>query len=36
VNHHTWLITAILGPGLSFLQIRHQHRETTGSATPKT
>jgi hypothetical protein len=34
-HNHTWLITGLLGLGLSFLQIRHQHREATGSATPK-
>ncbi len=29
-HNHTWLITALVGLGLSFLQIRHQRRE--GSA----
>ena len=34
-RNHVWLITGLLGLGLSFLQIRHQHREATGSATPE-
>ena len=33
-HNHTWLITGLVGLGLSFLQIRHQHREAAGSATP--
>jgi hypothetical protein len=28
-HNHTWLITGLLGLGLSFPQIRHQHREAT-------
>jgi hypothetical protein len=32
-HNHMWLITGLLGLGLSFLQLRHQRREgTTGSA----
>ena len=33
-HNHMWLFTALLGLGLSFLQIRHQRREATagGSA----
>jgi hypothetical protein len=34
-RNHSWLIMSVLGLGLSFLQIRHQHREATGSTTPK-
>ena len=39
-HNHVWLITALLGLGLSFLQIRHQRREASaagsaGSATGK-
>jgi hypothetical protein len=34
-HNHTWLITGLVGLGLSFLQIRHQHREATGSTTPR-
>jgi hypothetical protein len=26
-HNHMWLVTGLLGLGLSFLQIRHQHRE---------
>ena len=34
-HNHTWLIMSLAGLALSFLQIRHQHREaTTGSTTP--
>jgi hypothetical protein len=29
-HHQTWLITAIIGLGLSFLQLRHQRREDAG------
>ncbi|MBV9793584.1 MAG: hypothetical protein JO016_06545 [Actinobacteria bacterium] len=29
-HNHTWLITAIVGLGLSFLQMRHQRREDAG------
>jgi hypothetical protein len=38
-HNHVWLVTALLGLGLSFLQIRHQRREaaagesSTGSST---
>jgi len=28
-HNHTWLITGLVGLGLSFLQIRHQRREAT-------
>jgi hypothetical protein len=28
-HNHTWLISAIVGLGLSFLQLRHQQREST-------
>ena len=34
-RNHSWLIMSIAGLGLAFLQLRHQHREATGSATPK-
>ncbi|HEX3751533.1 MAG TPA: hypothetical protein VHW06_13310 [Streptosporangiaceae bacterium] len=34
-GNHSWLIMSIASLGLSFLQIRHQHREATGSPTPK-
>ena len=30
-GNHAWLITGLLGLGLSFLQIRHQHREATNT-----
>jgi hypothetical protein len=33
-HNHTWLITGLAGLVLSFLQLRHQHREAT-TATPK-
>ena len=32
-HNHMWLITALLGLGLSFLQIRHQRREATAGGT---
>ncbi|MBV9792468.1 MAG: hypothetical protein JO016_00895 [Actinobacteria bacterium] len=31
-HNHTWLITAIVGLGLSFLQLRHQRREGSASS----
>lgn len=31
-HHNTWLITAIVGLGLSFLQLRHQRREGSASS----
>jgi hypothetical protein len=34
-GNHAWLITGLLGLGLSFLQIRHQHREATTVGQPK-
>jgi hypothetical protein len=36
-HNHVWLITALLGLGLSFLQIRHQRQEAAaaGSAADK-
>ena len=33
-RNHVWLITGLLGLGLSFLQIRHQHREATATGSP--
>ena len=30
-HNHVWLITGLLGLGLSFLQIRHQRREAAAS-----
>ena len=30
-GNHAWLITGLFGLGLSFLQIRHQHREATNT-----
>jgi hypothetical protein len=30
-HNHVWLITGLLGLGLSFLQLRHQRREATAS-----
>jgi hypothetical protein len=33
-HNHVWLITGLLGLGLSFLQIRHQHREATATGSP--
>jgi hypothetical protein len=32
-HNHVWLITGLLGLGLSFLQIRHQRREATAGST---
>jgi hypothetical protein len=32
-HNHVWLVTALLGLGLSFLQIRHQRREASGRGT---
>jgi hypothetical protein len=33
-HNHMWLITGLLGLGLSFLQIRHQHREAAATGSP--
>ena len=34
-HNHVWLITGLLGLGLSFLQIRHQRREAAGAGSSK-
>jgi hypothetical protein len=34
-HNHTWLITGLLGLGLSFLQIRRQHRVAAAKSADK-